>query len=130
MLKMKIDGAKTIEIVVAGTIPDICAELLFGVKTMKEKMDNSTGMGDAFIATLKHGLDFIDDMDDMDEDDVDDMVNKLVDKALEDDDFLDEMMDMLPDELKADFARRLKKRVKKASEERKSSEEAVEEEKK
>lgn len=123
MLKMKIDGAKTIEIMVTGTIPDICAELLLGVKTIKEKMDDSTGMGDAFISTLKHGLDFINDMDNLDEDSVDDMVNELVDKALENDDFLEEMMDALPDELKTDFARRLKERARKGKTEEKEAEE-------
>ena len=123
MLKMKIDGAKTIEIMVTGTIPDIVSELLLGVKTIKDKMDNSTGMGDAFISKLKHGLDFISDMDDLDEDGVDDMVNDLVDKALEDDDFLETVMDAIPDELKTDFARRLKERARMGKTEEKEAEE-------
>lgn len=123
MLKMKIDGAKTIEIMATGTIPDIVSELLLAVKTIKEKMDGSTGMGDAFIETLKHGLDFISDMDDLDEDDVDGMVNELVDKALENDDFLEKIMGDLPDELKADFARRLKERARMGKTEEKEAEE-------
>lgn len=115
MLKMKVDKAKVMEIVATGTIPDIVSELLLGVKTIKEKMDESTGMGDAFISTLKHGLDFINDMDDM--------VNDLVGKALEDDEFLETVMDAIPDELKADFARRLKERARKGKTEEKEAEE-------
>ena len=117
MLKMKIDGAKTVEIVVTGTIPDICAELLLGVKTIKEKMDDSTGMGDAFVDTLKHGLDFISEIDEPDSDELEDMINEVVDKALEDDKFLEKTMRIMPDELKADFARRFKERAKKSREE-------------
>ena len=122
MIKMNIDGAKTIEIMATGTLPDICADILLGVKIMKERMDNSTGMGDAFVATLKHGLDSLEDIDN-DEGDVDEMVNDIVDKALEDDEFLEKTMDMLPDELKADFARRLKERARKGKTEEKEAEE-------
>ena len=125
MIKINIDGAKTIEIMSTGTIPDICADILLGVKTMKERMDNATGMGDAFVATPKHGLDFIESLDDEDRD-VDDMVNELVDKALEDDEVLEKTMDMLPDELKADFARRLKERARMGKTEMKTETEAEE----
>ena len=122
MLKMKVDEAKVMEIMVTGTIPDIVAELLLGVKTIKEKMDESTGMGDAFIGTIKKGLELLETMEDEDTD-VDEMVNEIVDKALEDDEFLEKTMDMLPDELKADFARRLKERARKGKTEEKEAEE-------
>lgn len=110
MLKMKVDEARVMEIVVTGTIPDIVAELLLGVKTIKEKMDESTGMGDAFIGTIKKGLELLEMMDDEDTD-VDEKVNELVDKALEDDDFLEVIMEAIPDELKVDFAKRMKERA-------------------
>ena len=126
MLKMKIDGAKTIEIMATGTIPDIVSELLLGVKTIKDKMDDSTGMGDAFVETIKKGLEFLETMED-EELDIDDMVNEIVDKALEDDKFLEKTMDMLPDELKADFARRLKKRARMGKTEEKEAEKEAEE---
>lgn len=121
MIKMRIDEAKTIEIEACGTIPHIVSEILLGVKTLKDRMDKSTGMGDAFLETLKHGLDFLEDIDN-DEGKVDEMVNELVDKALENDDFLEEMMDALPDELKTDFARRLKERARKGKTEEKEKE--------
>ena len=123
MIKMIIDGGKHIEIEACGTMPHIAAEILTGVKTLKDRMDKHEGMGEAFVETLKHGLEFIDTLDNDECDEVDDMVNKLVDKALEDDDFLDEMMDMLPDELKTDFARRLKERARMGKTEEKEAEE-------
>lgn len=119
MLKMKINKAKEIEIEAVGAISDIISELLLGIKTLKDKMDKCAG--ETLIETLKKGLDIIDDPDVVfdSEESIDKAVNELVDKALEDDEFLETIMDAMPDELKADFAKRLKKRARKGSSEEK-----------
>lgn len=111
MIKMEINKAKTVEIEAIGILPDITSELLLGIKILKDRFDEN-GMGEEFISAMKAGLEFVDTLDNDDEcKELDDKINDLVDKALKDDDVLEIIMDSLPDVLKADFTKRMKKRM-------------------
>ena len=130
MLKMKINKAKSIEIVAGGDIPTIVSEILLGVKTLKDRIAlQDEDMGEAFVETIKKGLEIIDDLEEelSTEEKVDKKVNELVDKALEDDDFLDVILDVImeaiPDELKVDFVKRMKERARMGKTEEKEAEE-------
>lgn len=114
MLKMKINKAKSIEIVAGGDIPTIVSELLLGIKTLKDRMAlQDEDMAEGFVETIKKGLEVVDDLEKelSTEEKVDEKVNELVDKALEDDDFLEFIMEAIPDDLKVDFAKRMKQRA-------------------
>ena len=129
MLKMKINKAKSIEIVAGGDIPTIVSELLLGIKTLKDRMAlQDECIAEAFVETIKKGLDVIDDLEEeLDtEEKVDEKVNELVDKALEDDDFLEVIMEAIHDELKVDFAKRMKERARMGKTEMKTETEAEE----
>lgn len=122
MVNIKIDGAKATEIAMIGTLPDITSELLVAVKVIRDEFNKTNSeLGELFIDGMKKGLEFVADYKDDTDKDIEDRINELVELALEDDFFLEKTMEMLPDELKVDFASRMAKRAK--TEKEKKSEE-------
>ena len=110
MLEIRIDKCDT-HIEASGTISDITSELLVAVKILRDKFEQND-MGDLFLDGIRFGLDFVQKLDTEENTDVEAQIDELVEKALEDDDILEIIMDMLPDPLKADFAKRMKDKAK------------------
>lgn len=122
MINIKVDGAKAMEIVTIGTLQDITSELLVAVKQIRDEFNKTNDeLAELFIDGMRKGLEFVADYNDDTDKDVEDRINELVELSLEDDFFLEKTMELLPDELKADFASRIAKRAK-AEKEKKSEE--------